>query len=854
MSSSTSTTEAIKFEISDFFQPIDNIQRDTEQETELILSAKANLLVRSAIGTGKLSRLLGQPEPQDNRYKFEKGKEIEIILPAKIEIEQPVIDFKKYSFHYPYKLTSVLIYKTKTPVLHHSIESACRPYMKEIAGSRKMYCPSYYTTSKESQRDDIFKYVPKEFQHSGVIAIIGNESECFSAAVKALSKHTIIDIFSRTNTKVNIDRVFSILNSDKKAYACFKTVDNNFKHSPFFEYDEKNKFGKYKLSHGNEPKLQMMENIVRDFLKDPSFEYHLDESLEAADEDCYKAAYAFRDKEGDVQQVAVKVFDWQRQSKLIIPCTAWPEDGQPMPLHLPIPLPSGKQILFNLDKLTSRPQATVILADSIELADLNQSDRNHKGFVWTSWLCEEGAYDQVDWSPLKGKNIFVLITNHSGLSIPEQFLKIKGLVDFLNDKLPETPALNFIMARTGYGEKKYAFASIHEFADHWEKHEPALIPESVKILTMEEFLDFHKKAGAKLQLMERPLEAMDSISESESAKESSSENKSVAPNTKNIPNEYLLRPIIKKGDITFMFAQEGIGKSALSMSICASIIFGKTLFEEVWWTVPNSVGKKTKVLYIDFEHSRTDFNKRKKKFFDPYAPDDKIKREQLDKNFKEVLINEEKEINLFQETGHDFIMNKVKELKNTGDENVQVGLVVIDTYTEMLGGTHETISDWDNIYPLIKKLRSKDISVLILDHLNSDGEPQGHAGKRRKTQFTIEMIKDKGVERSIETPTKMDPDKTKSSESIIDKTKFYFCFNPDAKKWTVLSIEGDKWGNIDKADYQKEFFCDLAKLCDKGKFNKDAFADMLGMSPNTYRNLCDEYGISKKAKQPTTPP
>lgn len=67
--------------------------------------------------------------------------------------------------------------------------------------------------------------------------------------------------------------------------------------------------------------------------------------------------------------------------------------------------------------------------------------------------------------------------------------------------------------------------------------------------------------------------------------------------------------------------------------------------------------------------------------------------------------------------------------------------------------------------------------------------------------------------------------------------------------WEVASIEGDEWKRISKENYKKEFFCGLVESCNKGGFNKDAFADMLGMSPNTYRKLCDEYGISKKAKK-----
>ena len=76
-----------------------------------------------------------------------------------------------------------------------------------------------------------------------------------------------------------------------------------------------------------------------------------------------------------------------------------------------VPLPEDKQPLYNLDLLLKPETETVILIDSVELADSNQRNA-FDGIVFTSFICSPEHYEQVDWTPLKNKTIYYLITNY----------------------------------------------------------------------------------------------------------------------------------------------------------------------------------------------------------------------------------------------------------------------------------------------------------------------------------------------------------------------------------------------------------------------------------------------------------
>lgn len=94
--------------------------------------------------------------------------------------------------------------------------------------------------------------------------------------------------------------------------------------------------------------------------------------------------------------------------------------------------PYYKQVpLFNQYYLSSCPDATVILTDSIELAKKNQfflSRQNITDVVWVSWHGGFDAIEKVKWTPLRGSKVYYLLKEHSGMGtrqVYETALKVK---------------------------------------------------------------------------------------------------------------------------------------------------------------------------------------------------------------------------------------------------------------------------------------------------------------------------------------------------------------------------------------------------------------------------------------------
>src|SRR5262249_13492230 len=68
------------------------------------------------------------------------------------------------------------------------------------------------------------------------------------------------------------------------------------------------------------------------------------------------------------------------------------------------------------------------------------------------------------------------------------------------------------------------------------------------------------------------------------------------------PREYILEPIIRTASTTMIYAERGVGKSYVSLSIGSAVASGKDFLK---WKAP----KPRKVLYVDAEMSLADIQK-----------------------------------------------------------------------------------------------------------------------------------------------------------------------------------------------------------------------------------------------------
>ncbi len=218
-----------------------------------------------------------------------------------------------------------------------------------------------------------------------------------------------------------------------------------------------------------------------------------------------KMVYTFKNEYGEPIMKVAKLYDTESQTKSLIPMTMWMRNNSTTDQLFCVPLPEEKQPLYNLDQLKADELSPVILTDSIELADANQME----GVIFTSFICDPGQNDQVDWSPLLNRTVYYLVTNHSGsllerepaLLLASAYLKAKTLAEYLEEK--EDIELKFIQLKVNYSVTRH-YASIGDILTHYRDKEPVVNVESVKIFEDEESFELqYKKAVEAINTKDR---------------------------------------------------------------------------------------------------------------------------------------------------------------------------------------------------------------------------------------------------------------------------------------------------------------------------------------------------------------
>ena len=567
-----------------------------------------------------------------------------------------------------------------------------------------------------------------------------------------------------------------------------------------------------------------------------------------------RQTYAFKNEHGEAVQQAIMLMDLNDGVKRLVPCTSWMRDHHTQNECFCVPLP-GKQILYNLDLLKSIEEPTVILTDSIEIAALNQPEAD-PGVVWTSWLRDEtalDAYDQVDWSPLEDAGqVYLLVTNHSGMSLAEAYLDAYDLADYLQEE--RGVALKFIQVEVDFGGlSKRRFDSLAACVEARDANPPSVNPGSVMALeSFEEFEALHKQAVAELATVRRKFyerRGEDAAEGDDCDRERRSSKKD--------PIDYLLRPVVARRGITLLHAPTGHGKSALVFSLCAAIVSGHQPFANKWWTCTKGENKFRKVLYFDFELGESEHAQRRQDFVNPYLPPD------AQGDF--IIIDMKGQAaNYLDEAGRRKLLDLVDKAKGQGTAGQPVDLVVFDTYTKLAGTEHT--KSWETLLQLMNKIMNAEAGagVLLVHHSSQkDGRSVGFEHKDIDFFTKIKLNRATGAEGSPADPMSVEIEKWHSFAAKPDRKPFHVRW--DGKKWAACpaqikepKAQANGSGQVDKAaqDAQDTLdlkeakkahkalcqeFVDIVNAYTKAKFRGDAIAWMMGMARSTLHEKLKEY-------------
>ena len=570
----------------------------------------------------------------------------------------------------------------------------------------------------------------------------------------------------------------------------------------------------------------------------------------------YCSVFSFKDNYGDTKMQLLKLYDWEKDRKVLIPVTVWSYPNSSQDKIFCVPLPVEKQPLYHLDLLFKPETETIILTDSVELADSNQRNAPD-GVVFTSFICSQERYEQVDWSPLEDKEIYYLISNHSKVSLEEAVIKAEQLNTFFA-KQNLNIQLKFIVLSVNYPQSCYrCFSNVDEFISYYNDNPPKAETDLLMILDTNDFKELYDRANIKIASRSSKWWLPDTSIEQQVSTEKETDKRRRPP--------YLLRPFLLRGEVSMLYASKSTGKSALALSMAAAVVSGETLFDEKWWVVPKIKDDPfykapypyRKVLYLDFENGEGEIRERKIDFARCYWPHPKNGEEWQKCNgnliVRDMTSAEVKDYSA-RENWQDIIA-MLKEAEKEGIPGQPVDLLVIDTVSKFIHNAYTPRMDLSN---LINKVRGMNIAVLLIHHEGSNKEVRGWKSVTDDMYFLVRLFREQNEEKDEKTSEK--DEKTSEKDAYDPKTLKEPLTLAFAKARSGIEAEPQfviyfdkKWqvhheNKIDLAEYKNTEFKRIVKNYSERRLIDNDIFPILGISHGQFAKLKKEVGLSKTRK------
>ena len=493
-------------------------------------------------------------------------------------------------------------------------------------------------------------------------------------------------------------------------------------------------------------------------------------------------------------------------------------------------VPGEKKLsLFNLQELAAYPDAPVILTDSLEIAALNQAKIEPEKLIFTSFMCDDGHYDQVDWKPLKGRLPYLLVTNHSGRTFEEACLKTGKLADYLKES--QAIELQFVRVPVWYRPLP-VLHSIQELISAYKAAPPLPYKEDIRILTSEEFETIRETAEQRIDI---PPEAWWKT-ERERLALSPQASTDILEVTNMNRLDYILWPFLVRGKGTLLYASKGIGKSALAHSIaaCLSSRQKRRLFIENSWGASKGNFDSYKVLYLDFENQPNEHQDFLKRMCRKYWHTEKNETEKDAKNFlwknmPEIGLSG---INFTLPENHQKLLDLLDKAQNEGESNHPVDVLIIDTYHEFTSLSDE-VNTHRGLRALLRILNERNLATLILNHAKaSDSQKMsGYNIIKESFAYVMKLRREGEQSRPLSEPITVSFDAVRTGWLGREQTVFKIYQPESPGRWHLYS---PGCSATEERNRIRDYYIKVEK------FGKEEMAKLLGTSPaSLYRDVKD---------------
>jgi len=256
----------------------------------------------------------------------------------------------------------------------------------------------------------------------------------------------------------------------------------------------------------------------------------------------------------------------------------------------------GKQPLLHLDRIAGAN--VVVICATPENAVALQKANAKKPAVFTGFVCDPGQYEEVDFSPVKGKSVWIEIANHSGLTLAETYTEVSGLYEYLRDVV-KVEDIHFLQRAIAYPSTD-GVRNVDGLVDATRKNPPRVVDGSILELDEAQFTAMVEKAQAEIERKATAVQDMPFWSEELQVEAGPVEdNKPVGK----VTDKMILRPFFSAGTTTLIIGAPGVGKTCVKTAICACIAGSpKQFLEGRFWTRCTPVdGRQYKVVDLIFD-------------------------------------------------------------------------------------------------------------------------------------------------------------------------------------------------------------------------------------------------------------
>ena len=370
----------------------------------------------------------------------------------------------------------------------------------------------------------------------------------------------------------------------------------------------------------------------------------------------------------------------------------------------------------------------VVICGSLEDADAMQKYDCSNKTAYISFVCDPDCFYQVDFSPLKGKIIEFLISNHSGKSVEEERAKIYNLYRHLK-------------GLHRYRIKEFCFRErIVQYPPIFDNYllsdiffllsttKPTVVEKTT--YTESEFLSFFEPYGHSHAKNEQPVETEQE--ETIKAENSKPRHPGRPPHTNRTAEKTILRPFIRRGCTTVLTGDPGIGKSRFAIALAAQVAGSKKEFltDRLWTRCLPAKGEKGgfKVVYWVFDDVDQDDIDLQRKFF-------------------AKGLSQSQEKNLFIEPARfikkrdcESLKEELKKYSSRGTPNHPVDFLIVDTLLSFARSPAKIFSAFEELVRLKDEMR--DLAIMLIHHNSKEGNLFGGVLATNMPRVIIEMKRD----------------------------------------------------------------------------------------------------------------